>query len=116
MPVLICGSGRAVNLTEAKFKMTRLPFFLATIGITVLMVIAMFLVAICGTPTPAGELSSGQNAMAKLIAVLGTAAMMFISAKRSVNMGWSGWTCLLYLVPVVNAVYFLICLFKRPVY
>ena len=54
--------------------------------------------------------------MAKLIAVLGTAAMMFISAKRSVNMGWSGWTCLLYLVPVVNAVYFFICLFKRPVY
>ncbi|MCI6198361.1 MAG: hypothetical protein SOW06_03550 [Succinivibrionaceae bacterium] len=96
--------------------MTRLPFFLATIGITVLMVIAMFLVAICGTPTPAGELSSGQNAMAKLIGVLGTAAMMFISAKRSVNMGWSGWTCLLYLVPVVNAVYFFICLFKRPVY
>ena len=83
----------------------------------VVMIIVAILVQFSGsTPVPASELSSGQNAMAKLIAVLGTAAMMFISAKRSVNMGWSGWTCLLYLVPVVNAVYFFICLFKRPVY
>ena len=65
---------------------------------------------------PASELSSGQKFVVRLFGVLGTAAMMYISAKRSVNMGWSGWTCLLTLVPVVNAVYFLICLFKRPVY
>ena len=83
----------------------------------VVMIIVAILVQFSGsTPEPASELSSGQKFVVRLFGVLGTAAMMYISAKRSVNMGWSGWTCLLTLVPVVNAVYFLICLFKRPVY
>ena len=83
----------------------------------VVMIIVAILVQFSGsTPVPASELSSGQKFVVRLFGVLGTAAMMYISAKRSVNMGWSGWTCLLTLVPVVNAVYFLICLFKRPVY
>lgn len=83
----------------------------------VVMIIVAILVQFSGsTPVPASELSSGQKFVVRLFDVLGTAAMMYISAKRSVNMGWSGWTCLLTLVPVVNAVYFLICLFKRPVY
>ena len=83
----------------------------------VVMIIVAILVQFSGsTPVPASELSSEQKFVVRLFGVLGTAAMMYISAKRSVNMGWSGWTCLLTLVPVVNAVYFLICLFKRPVY
>ena len=74
----------------------------------VVMIIVAILVQFSGsTPVPASELSSGQKFVVRLFGVLGTAAMMYISAKRSVNMGWSGWTCL-YL-PVQEA-----CLLISP--